>query len=231
MTPPASRLCGRNHPPTTPPPARRHARAHNPAAHLMPQVVETRRPVPAAGEACLVTDGAEHPVEPDIAVSDAAGIGEERLSAGQPPGYFGVVDAQWLAELGAHGLERGSFVPAWAIRRLRDLTRWRTLLIAQRTREIQQLEKLIESTGIKYSALVTRPLGVSGRVFLEAPIAGEHNPEVPAGLAKGRLRVKTEQLRLAFQGNSIERHATLARLQLARVTSREARAVPPRPVS
>ena len=128
-----------------------------------------------------------------------------------------VSDAQWLAELGAHGLVRGSFVPPWPIRQLRDLTRQRTLLTTQRSREIQQLEKLIESTGIKYTSIATRILGVSGRAFLEALIAGESNPVVLAGLAKGRLRAKTEQLRAAFQGNFTTHHGTLTRLHLNRI--------------
>jgi len=37
-----------------------------------------------------------------------------------------VSDAAWLAELGAHGLVRGSFVPPEPIRQLRDLTRARS---------------------------------------------------------------------------------------------------------
>ena len=37
-----------------------------------------------------------------------------------------VSDATWLAQLGAHGLVRGSFVPPAPIRELRDLTRART---------------------------------------------------------------------------------------------------------
>lgn len=110
-------------------------------------------------------------------------------------------------------------MPSWPIRRLRDLTRQRTLLTTQRSREIQQLEKLIESTGIKYTSasVATRILGVSGRAFLEALIAGETNPVTLAGLAKGRLRVKTEQLRAAFQGNFTTHHATLTRLHLDRI--------------
>ena len=38
-----------------------------------------------------------------------------------------ISDAQWLTELAAHGLVRGSFIPPWPIRRLRDLTRQRTI--------------------------------------------------------------------------------------------------------
>lgn len=111
---------------------------------------------------------------------------------------------------------RGSFVPSWPIRQLRDLTRQRTLLIGRRSREIQQLEKLIESTGIKYTSVTTRSLGVSGRLFLEALIAGERNPACLAELAKGRLRVKAEQLRAAFEGSFTTHHGNLARLPLDR---------------
>ena len=39
-----------------------------------------------------------------------------------------VADASWLAQLGAHGLVRASFVPPQPIRELRDLTRTRTAI-------------------------------------------------------------------------------------------------------
>ena len=39
-----------------------------------------------------------------------------------------VSDAAWLAQLGAHGLLRASFVPPPPIRELRDLTRTRTAI-------------------------------------------------------------------------------------------------------
>jgi transposase len=128
-----------------------------------------------------------------------------------------VSDAQWLAELGAHGLVRGSFVPPWPIRRLRDLSRQRTVLSRQRTREIQQLEKLIESTGIKYTSVASATLGASGRAFLEALIAGETNVTALADLAQGRLRAKTDQLQLAFQGTFTPHHGVLTRLHLDRI--------------
>src|SRR5699024_6001773 len=55
-----------------------------------------------------------------------------------------ISDAQWLTELAAHGLVRASFIPPAPIRRVRDLTRGRTLLTAEKSRELQRLEKLIE---------------------------------------------------------------------------------------
>jgi len=58
-----------------------------------------------------------------------------------------VNDATWLAQLGAHGLVRGSFIPPAAIRVLRDLTRTRTAITRERSREVQRLEKLLEDAG------------------------------------------------------------------------------------
>jgi transposase len=58
-----------------------------------------------------------------------------------------VSDAAWLADLGAHGLVRGSFVPPAPIRQLRDLTRTRTAITRERGREVQRLEKLLEKPG------------------------------------------------------------------------------------
>src|ERR1700758_2756503 len=99
-----------------------------------------------------------------------------------------VADATWLAQLGAHGLVRGSFVPPEPIRRLRDLTRARTAITRERGREVQRLEKLLEDAGIKLSAVASDILGVSGRAMLESLIAGNRDPAALADLDKPRLR-------------------------------------------
>ncbi len=95
-----------------------------------------------------------------------------------------VSDAAWLAQLGAHGLVRGSFVPPEPVRQLRDLTRTRTTMVRTRAREIQRLEKLLEDAGIKLSSVASDISGVSGRAMLEALIAGQRDPAELAELAK-----------------------------------------------
>ncbi len=101
-----------------------------------------------------------------------------------------VSDAAWLAQLGAHGLVRGSFVPPEPIRQLRDLTRTRTAITRERGREIQRLEKLLEDAGIKLSSVASDITGVSGRAMLEALIDGQRDPAVLADLAKRRPPVR-----------------------------------------
>ena len=125
-----------------------------------------------------------------------------------------VADATWLAQLGAHGLIRGSFVPPQPIRELRDLTRTRTAVTRERTREIQRLEKLLEDAGIKLSSVAADLNGASSRAMLDALLAGETDPAAMADLAKKQLRRKIPQLTEALYGRFNAHHAFLTRMHL-----------------
>ncbi|GAA3380776.1 IS110 family transposase [Streptomyces sannanensis] len=125
-----------------------------------------------------------------------------------------VSDAAWLAQLGAHGLVRASFVPEQPVRELRDLTRTRTQVTRERGQIVQRLEKLLEDTGIKLAAVASDIMGVSGRAMLEALIDGERDPQVLAEMAKRRLRNRIPELTEALTGRFREHHAFLARLYL-----------------
>ena len=125
-----------------------------------------------------------------------------------------VADATWLAQLAAHGLVRGPFVPPEPIRQLRDLTRTRTAVTRERSREIQRLEKLLEDAGIKLSSVASDIVGVSGRAMIEALIAGDRDVGRMADLARRRMRVKIPQLTEALVGRFTQHHAFLARVHL-----------------
>lgn len=129
-----------------------------------------------------------------------------------------VRDAEWIAQLLEHGLLRPSFVPPPQIRRLRLLTRHRDQLLADRTREVIRLELMLEDASIKLSAVVSSLKTVSARAMLAAMIEGENDPQVLAGLAKGKLRGKIPQLAEALTGSFDEHHAQLARAILDRLT-------------
>jgi transposase len=105
-----------------------------------------------------------------------------------------VRDAEWIAELLAHGLLRGSFVPPASVRELRELTRYRTSLVRDRARTVNRLQKVLESANIKLASVVSDIEGVSARLMLEALVAGQRDTEQLASLAKGRLKDKHAQL-------------------------------------
>lgn len=133
-----------------------------------------------------------------------------------------VSDAAWLADLGAHGLVRASFVPPPPVRALRDLTRARTVITRERTKEIQRLEKMLEDACIKLSSVATDITGVSGRAMLEALIVGEDDPAVLADLAKRRMRSKIPELTASLTGRFSDHHRFMARLFLDRIDAHTA---------
>jgi transposase len=118
-------------------------------------------------------------------------------------------DAGWIAELLAHGLIRPSFVLPPAIQALRDLTRTRVALVQTQSQAKNRVTKVLEDTNIKLSSVVADLFGVSGRRMLAALIAGERDPNVLDALAKGRLRRKLSQLKVALAGQFTPHHAWL----------------------
>ena len=127
------------------------------------------------------------------------------------------LDAVWLAKLTERGMLRPSFVPPAEIRQLRDYTRLRTDLTRERTRHYPRLEKLLEDALIKVSAVASKLDTLSVRDMLEALIAGERDPQVLAGLARGRMRAKHDRLVQALTGQFDDHHAELARMLLDQI--------------
>ena len=108
-------------------------------------------------------------------------------------------------------------MPPAPIRRLRDYTRLRTDLTHDRSRQVQRLEKLLEDALIKLSSVATDITGVSGRAMIEALIAGQRDPKVLAGLARGRMKTKHSALLAALDGRFDDHHAELARMLLDQI--------------
>jgi transposase len=100
---------------------------------------------------------------------------------------------------------------------LRDYTRLRQDLTGDRTRHKQRLEKLLEDALIKLSTVASDILGVSGRDMLEALIAGDHDPQLLAEKARGRMRIKKAALVEALTGQFDAHHALLARILLDQI--------------
>jgi transposase len=124
------------------------------------------------------------------------------------------LDAQWLARLTEWGMLRPSFVPPRAIRDLRDYTRARALLVRERTRCWQRLEKLLEGALIKVSSVASKLTTLSAQDMINAMIAGQRDPQALAGLARARMKAKHDDLVAALDGTFDEHHGELARLLL-----------------
>lgn len=128
-----------------------------------------------------------------------------------------VRDAEWIAELLAHGLLRGSFVPPVSVRELRELTRYRTSVVRDCARTINRLQKVLEGANIKLASVVSDIRGVSARLMLEALLAGERDTQQLASLAKGRLKEKRPQLMEALSGRLQPHQSFLIAEHLAQI--------------
>lgn len=132
-------------------------------------------------------------------------------------------DAEWIAELLAHGLLQPSFVPPQEIRDLRDLTRYRQKLLAQRADQCNRIQKMLEGSNIKLAGVISDILGVSGREMLEALAEGETDVTRMADMARGAMRPKIPQLKEALTGKISPTQRWLLKEQLEHVSQLDER--------
>lgn len=128
-----------------------------------------------------------------------------------------VKDAEWIAQLLQHGLLKASFIPPAPQRELRELTRYRSTLVRERTRVLQRLQKVLEEANIKLASVASDIMGVSAKAMLAAMIEGETKANILADLAKGKLRDKRAQLEEALAGRVKQHHRFLLAEHLSHI--------------
>src|SRR5262245_40408399 len=99
-----------------------------------------------------------------------------------------VNDADWLADLLAHGLIRASFVPDTPTQDLRALLRTRKQLVREQSSHVLRVQKTLEDANIKLDSVISDVMGKSGRAMIKALIAGERDAAKLARLADPRLK-------------------------------------------
>jgi len=133
-----------------------------------------------------------------------------------------VNDATWLADLMAHGLVRGSFVPDQPTQEMRNLLRTRKQFVRERSSHVQRIQKTLEDANIKLDSVITDIVGLSGRRMIEALIAGETDPAALAALAHRRIKARPAELEAALRGRVTEHHRFMLRLLLQHIDAIEA---------
>jgi hypothetical protein len=125
----------------------------------------------------------------------------------------------WLADLLAHGLIRGSFVPPAPVQEMRDMTRTRKQLVREIAQHTQRIQKALEDANVKLSSVISSVLGTTGRAILNALVAGEDDPEQLASLAHPRIQAGREELVEALRGNVTPHHRFMLKLHLEQIDS------------
>lgn len=98
-----------------------------------------------------------------------------------------VNDAQWIATLLYKGLLRPSMVPCKQIRELRVYSRKYMKLQQKQTSVLQQMERNLETCGIRITSYVSNISGKSIMKVIEHVARGQSDVEVLTGLIHGRI--------------------------------------------
>jgi transposase len=111
-----------------------------------------------------------------------------------------VKDAEWIANLLRHGLLKSSYIPDRNQRELRELVRYRRSIIEERARQQNRIHKVLEGANIKLGSVISDVLGVSARDMLRSLAEGNDDLEELSNFARGVMKKKKDELKLALQG-------------------------------
>ncbi len=126
-----------------------------------------------------------------------------------------VKDCEWIASLLRCGLIPASFIPPRQIRELRELNRTRRKLVGMMASEKNRIQKVLEDANIKLASVVSKIDGVSSMDMIQALLNKDKlSKEEIAGMARGRLKNKVDQLVEALNGRMTNHHRFLLRLHL-----------------
>lgn len=128
-----------------------------------------------------------------------------------------VKDAEWLANLVAHGMMRKSFVPPEPIQDLRDLTRTRKQLSREICQHVQRVQKVLEEANVKMGSFLSDVMGESGRRVINAIVAGTEQPDDLVALISKRVKASREDLVEALRGRVRDHHRFMLRMHLGQI--------------
>ncbi len=124
-------------------------------------------------------------------------------------------DAQWLQQLHAFGLLRGSFRPDAEMCILRTYLRHRAELIQHRAPHILHMQKALVQMNIQLTQVLTDITGLTGLAIIRAIVAGERDPVMLAQLRNPNCKSSEDQIAKALTGTWREEHLFVLQQALA----------------
>jgi transposase len=134
-----------------------------------------------------------------------------------------VNDAQWLQQLHAYGLLRGSFRPRDGVVRLPAYLRHRERLVDYAAAHIQHMQKALMQMNVQLHHVVTDITGVTGMRIIRAMVSGTQAPETLAAFRDVRCAASEEIIREALTGNYRPEHVFALRHALELYDVRQAK--------
>ena len=130
-------------------------------------------------------------------------------------------DSKWITKLLLSGRLKGSFIPPFGIRELRDLTRYRRKVVEQQAAEKNRIQKLLEDANIKLSSVVSDMSGSTATKIISMLIDGEDNLEELVKLRHGNMKASEEELLLSLNGRLTEHHKFMLKTISKSIESKE----------
>jgi transposase len=120
-----------------------------------------------------------------------------------------IKDSEWLCKLLKNGLLERNFIPPEDMRNLRDLTRYRSKLVATMASEKNRIIKVLETANIKLSSVLTDVFGESGSRIIEDLAKGVTDPKKLVEHVVGRVKHSKEDFIRALNGRITKHHSFL----------------------
>ena len=112
-----------------------------------------------------------------------------------------VKDCQWIQQLHAYGLLRGSFRPDDMGVTFRGYVRQRSRLFELSSQQIQLMHKALVQMNLRLHQVVSDITGASGMSIIRAIVAGEEDPHKLAKYRSIRLKRGEDEIVKALEGN------------------------------
>lgn len=126
-----------------------------------------------------------------------------------------VKDCQWIQQLHAYGLLRGSFRPDDECVILRGYVRQRTRLFELASQQVQLMHKALVQMNLQINYVLSDITGSTGMNIIRAIVAGERNPLVLAAYRNYRCRKDEKEIAKALVGNYRQEHLLALKQALA----------------
>jgi len=134
-----------------------------------------------------------------------------------------VKDAEWIAQLYMCGLLDKSYVPEKGIRDLREYTRFYSKIVQERVRQLNRIEKFLQTHGFKLSSVLSSIDGASSRRILEKLCEdGEASVSDVRRCLAGGVRKTADEIAYAINGKLSDTSRALLRLLLDALHSHDA---------
>ena len=132
-----------------------------------------------------------------------------------------VKDSEWLCMLLKKGCVKRSFIPPADIRHLRELTRYRKSSVQQLSSEKNRVIKVLESSNIKLSSVLSDVFGKSGWKIIQELAQGVLKAEILAKKMNANIKTSRKDFLKALEGTLTDSQVKLLAIMVQSIISQE----------